>query len=595
MTAGLSALNDIRTARILSRRGAPGSFAYLGFTLLVGLLTSIWEYQPYLWTGILAIHLAGGLLRNRLSRKFEALYPENPGRWYWQFWGTTLTFSVTWGLFVASILVSFGMGWELILGLLVTTGLASGGITAMSADSRVIFPALGTSVGIPILAMFLLPGSEGYQLASILVLYLGYLIAASRIQNRQIIRQIQSSDLLEKQAVELIEAKREAETASHAKSLFLANISHEIRTPIHGIIGMTDLVLATDLTDEQRGHLEICQDSGGSLLGLVTDILDFSRTETGELDILPQEVNLRSLVSATVDFTVQKAGEGQIPVKWLVDNMMPERVLIDPQRLGQILKNLLNNAMKFTKDGEIQILMKGRPESDGTLDICCEVRDTGIGIPADKIQSIFDLFSQADNSFVRQYAGAGLGLALTRKLVELMGGKLWVESEEGRGSTFHFNVRARAVGEVRSVRVASTSDSTNKVEVEKNLDILVVEDNLVNSRFVMSLLQKMGHTVSLAVNGRLGFEAARDKDFDLVLMDVQMPEMDGLQATQAIRELEAKEGGHVPIVALTAHSSAEDRERCLVSGMDDYLTKPLKVQLLKEILKDTPSRVSIPV
>ncbi len=588
MTAPISAMKDIRAARILSRRGLLGSFAYLGFTFLVGLMTSIWEHQIYLWSVFLAIQLSAGLLRHRVIRKFEAIYPQNPKWWYWQFLGASLVFSITWGIFVVTVLATFGIGGEFILALLVTTGLATGTVTAVSADFRVSFPLLSTILGIPLVALFLMPGVSEFSLGSVMILYLAYLVAASRIQNRQIISQIESSDLLEKQARELIEAKRDAEQASEAKSLFLANISHELRTPIHGIMGMTDLVLETELTEEQRDQLEISRESGDKLLDMVNAILDFSRTETGKLDIFPQEVDLNTLILSTVESVVLSSGKEQVQVKWVVDNMLPKRVLIDPNRLSQILENLLGNALKFTEKGEIQVLVKGRAEKEGALDIHCEVRDTGIGIPPEKIRTIFEPFSQADNSFVRQYGGAGLGLAFTRRLVELLGGKLWVESEVDRGSTFHFNVWARAVGEVPSVVASPTSKTFAEVEKCGAFDILVVEDNKINSRYVEKILMKMGHKVRIADNGRLGFEAARDHDFDLVLMDVQMPEMDGLQATRAIRGLEAEKGTHVPIVALTAHSSAEDRERCLASGMDDYLTKPLKVKLLKDILKDLP-------
>ena len=595
MTAGISAQNDIRAARILARRGSLGSFAYFGFTILVGGMTAIWQQHPFLWGGYLTILLAAGILRHRLSRKFEVLYPANPRRWYRLFLGATLVFSVTWGLFVMAVISTFGMGGELLLALLVTTGLTSGGLTAMSAEFRIIFLFLLTIVGIPLLATLLLPGAESFRLVSILALYVVYLTAASRIQNRQISSQIQSSDLLERQTRELGEAKREAEQANQAKSLFLANISHEIRTPINGIMGMTDLTLATDLTSEQREFLELSRSAGSSLLELVDDILDFSRIDSNRLELKPSAVNLRGLVSNTVKSIDSGKGLERVPVKWVVGNMLPDQVLIDPLRLGQILKNLLSNARKFTEKGEIQVLMTGRAESDGTLDIWCEVRDTGIGIPPDKLGSIFDLFSQADNSFVRQHGGAGLGLAVTRRLVELLGGKLWVESEVGRGSTFYFNVQANAVGDLPAAVASSPPGSSSRARKERSLGVLVVEDNLVNSRFVKGLLEKMGHAVSVSANGRLGFEAVRDHAFDLVLMDVQMPEMDGLQATRAIREMEAKKGGHTPIVALTAHSSAEDRERCLASGMDAYLTKPLKTQLLKDILKDIYQDTLIPV
>jgi CheY-like chemotaxis protein len=273
-----------------------------------------------------------------------------------------------------------------------------------------------------------------------------------------------------------------------------------------------------------------------------------------------------------------------VPVAWNVDDSVPTLCRLDPLRVRQILTNLLGNAIKFTKNGGIELRLRSVPREAGGVWLEGEVADTGIGIAADKLDAIFGTFAQADNSFAREFGGAGLGLAITRQLVELMAGTITVTSTPGQGSTFTFRV-AVAVSQPRASGDGAGSSAEPAAAPGSGLEVLVVEDNLVNSRFVEKLLARRGHRVQVAANGRLGVEASEATAFDLILMDVQMPEMDGLAATRAIRQREGSTGVHVPIVALTAHASNEDCERCLAAGMDDYLTKPLRVPLLDAILE----------
>jgi signal transduction histidine kinase len=387
-------------------------------------------------------------------------------------------------------------------------------------------------------------------------------------------------DTVAKMATGLVIAKETAEKANRSKSEFLANMSHELRTPMTVIMGSLEIIQRSASAPEESQLLDLASTSARRLLGIIDDLLDISRIEAGRLKIEETPFDLRECVRQAVEMFADQAESKQVRLQWEMSRQVPSIVLGDPDRLGQVLINLVGNAVKFTDSGEV-VLEASRAGDD----LVFSVRDTGIGIPADKIDLLFQPFTQVDSSLTRRYGGTGLGLAISKELVGLMGGDIRLKSEEGRGSTFTFTIPLRPAEDFREVPQPTRAPRP----VTRSLRVLLAEDDPMVRDLVKMSLEHRGVEVSLAENGRQAVAKWKEEGIDLILMDLQMPETDGLDATRQIRELEGTQGRpRTCIFALTAHVRQEDRERCLAAGMDGFLTKPLRLEELDSLIENCP-------
>jgi len=394
-------------------------------------------------------------------------------------------------------------------------------------------------------------------------------------------------DLSERlRAEEELRSRLAAEAASRAKSDFLAVMSHEIRTPLAAVIGMTDLLHTTALSSEQREYVEAIRTSGDHLLSLVSDILDLSKIEAGQVELDTVGFDLRAVVEEVGAILAESAQARRVQLTCQVDSAIPGRLRGDPARLRQVLVNLVGNAVKFTEDGDVLVAVRpAAAPAGGHVDLQFEVSDTGIGIAPDAMARLFSPFSQGDGSMSRRYGGSGLGLVISRQLVSRMGGDIGVESREGVGSTFWFTVRL-AIDETREATGVANAPAADVDAGEPVADdspvVLLVEDNPINQKIAAVMLRRLGVEVDVVADGQEAVAAVRRREYRMVFMDCQLPGMDGVTATETIR---AGEGvRRVPIVAVTANGTAYDRDRCLAAGMDGYLVKPVRPESLAAAL-----------
>ncbi len=385
---------------------------------------------------------------------------------------------------------------------------------------------------------------------------------------------------------ELINAKTKAENATKAKSIFLANMSHEIRTPLNGIIGVTEIISHMDLSKEQKKYLNIIQISSNSLITIINDILDFSKIESKQVELENIKFNLYDEINEIIKILSYAAKDSYLDLIVNIENDVPKFIIGDSVKLKQILINIINNAIKFTKKGSVKLEVNVEKIVGNKVNIKFQITDTGIGISEAGQKKLFKTFSQAETSTMNKYGGTGLGLSISKSLAKLMNGKIGVISKEGEGSNFWFTAQFELAKKTKVLKI----DTPDKeiLQTEEKLSVLLAEDNIINQKVAMFNLNKMGYDVDVAINGVVAVDKFKNKKFDVILMDIQMPEMDGIQATKVIREIEKQTNVEkkVLIIAMTANAMKGDREYFIKAGMDQYISKPFKSVELKNLIHE---------
>lgn len=556
-----------------------GTYVYFSLLIVLAASTDFPWKNPILFTACSASFAATAILRIVLITRSKILYDRNPRQLELGIWLAVLLAAIPSGILYLSALLFYGLGnWPFTLIVVWTVATVSGASIALTPRIRILAAHLLITFTPALLAGLYVGGLKGivYSIGSLaLMLFLG---VQGISLHRAYMGQLQLRSKEEDRRNELEAARAQADSASRFKTQFLANMSHEIRTPMHGILGLSQLALQEEMSASGRQYVEAILSSGNALLAILNEVLDLSKIEAGKLQLTSVSFDLQALISETLLTVSAPAMAKNLPIDVNIHENAPKWLRGDPERIRQVLVNLLGNAVKFTPSGSIQLSVC----SSGPL-VEFRVTDSGIGIAEEKQKAIFDVFMQADPGVTRKYGGSGLGLAISSRIVELMGGSLQVRSQPGKGSSFWFAIPLEAV----ELPPAAPNHHQSQFCPLSPLRILVAEDNRVSQRIVQGLLEKYGHHVHLVENGLMALTSWQAEEFDLILIDHQMPEMSGTEAIEQIRQIEFQSRrSRTPAIILTASAMPGDRERFLASGLDGYLAKPFSaIALEKEIAR----------